>query len=165
MFYGSSVQSPWKLLLHMQGCSFTQKSFSFHLYGRRPSRMSLYSLQSTPEGWGVSKTTSGTLQVQWIILELRLPQGSQLRKTLGNVANVSLEHFLRSGRPEIVTNTSYGLETCSRLQKECKQETQKWWNLGNFQPVWCCSPKQSSCGFCLWNISTTIPHLSTQIRE
>lgn len=118
------------------------KSPSFHLYGRRPSHMSLYSLQSAPEGWGVSKTTSGTLQVQWIILDLRLPQGSQLRKTLGNVANVSLEHFLRSGRPEIVTNTSYGLETCSRLQKECKQETQKWWNLGNFQPVWCCSPKQ-----------------------
>lgn len=84
----------------MQGCFSTQKSFSLHVYGRQPSCMFLYSFQSTPEGWGDSRTTSDTSQVQWIILDLRLPQGSHLRKTLVNMASVPLEHFLRSGRPE-----------------------------------------------------------------
>lgn len=142
-----------------RGCCSTQKSFSSHVCGRRPSCTSLYSLRSPLEGWGVSRTTSGTLQVQWVILDLGLPQGSQL-KTLGNMANVPLELFPRSRRPEIVTVTSYGTETWSRIQQEGKQHTQKRWNLGNFQPIWCCSPF-----FFLWNVSTTNPHLSTWIRE
>ena len=106
------------------------KSPSFHVYSSRPSCMSLYSLRTTPEEWGVSRTTFGTLQVQWIILDLRLSQGSQLRKTLGNMANVPLEHFTRSGRPEIVTATSYGTETSSRLQQEGKKVPRNggiWW--------------------------------------
>lgn len=78
--------------------------------------MSLYSLRSTPEGWGVSRTTSGTLLVQWIILNVRLPQGSQLGKTLGDVADLPSQHFHWSGRPQIAIATSYVMEIGSGPQ-------------------------------------------------
>lgn len=96
-----SFWSPRELL-------FTQKSFSCHACGQPESHMSLCNLWATPGG---ARTISGTLQVQWITLDLIFPSA-----------------------------------------------------LGNFQAICCCSPS-FLCFYFLWNVSTTSPHLSTQIRE